>query len=391
MDLLGVASGCGRFNSFGGVDHHAVKFAQSRCGFFTLKRFALESIINWLPERIPHFLLLLAVNRHALRFLLPPLLQVLDGVDVKHWLCAQHARLVNHGFTPGNALAACGFERCVGRVHRGLPHRLNVCKNLFTQMPAVLPFFNKAIQTADVHLPIGVCFVGICPGRHFVNQQLALGFDDFGLLFNGFQPDFNHLVSLVAGVVKTLPERVVGRAALVGCFPQVAHVAQRVLLFSASQRLDEQRFSLANQFFADLVRTPALPAFQLAGSRERSVGSGFELAVNISDVLLECVTQLGCDFGSGFAVPLADFMFQFGNCGLYSSAGFFPHVFEHSRVDFGSCRAHVLLRRCHAARSTQFVSPNMHSRQWRSAVNRRLDRHAQCCLKSLPHCQQLAA
>ena len=45
--------------------------------------------------------------------------------------------------------------------------------------------------------------------------------DGFGLFFDGFKPSLNHFVGFVASIVKALPQRVVGRTALVRCFPQV--------------------------------------------------------------------------------------------------------------------------------------------------------------------------
>ena len=125
MNLLRIPTGGGSFNGLCGVDHQAIKLTQSRGGFFTLQRFALKGVVNGFAKRIPHFLLLLALNRHALSFMLPALLQVLDRINVQHRLGAQRLRFFDHGFTPGNALGTCGFKRCVGSVHRGLPHGLN--------------------------------------------------------------------------------------------------------------------------------------------------------------------------------------------------------------------------------------------------------------------------
>ena len=104
MNLLCIATSGGCFNGFGCIDHHAVVFTQSGRGFFALQCFALEGVVNRLSESVPHFLFLLTLNRHALRFMLPALLQVLDGVNVQHRLSAQHHSFFNHGFAPGNAL-----------------------------------------------------------------------------------------------------------------------------------------------------------------------------------------------------------------------------------------------------------------------------------------------
>ena len=82
-------------------------------------------------------------------------------------------------------------------------------------MPAVLPLFNKAVQAADLHFPVSAGSVGSGPRSDFIYQNLALGFDGLGLLFDRLKPSFNDLVGLVAGIVKALPQCVVGCAALV--------------------------------------------------------------------------------------------------------------------------------------------------------------------------------
>ena len=185
MNLRHITACSRSCNGFGRIDHHAVKLAQCGGGFFTLCCLALKGVVNRLAKSVPHFLLLLALNRHALCFMLPALLQRLDGINAHHRLCTQRLGFFDHGFAACQACRACSFKRRVGSVHRGLPLRLDFCKGFFAQVSGALPLFDKAIQAADMRLPVGTDFVGISPGLHFVNQQLALGFDRFGLFFNG--------------------------------------------------------------------------------------------------------------------------------------------------------------------------------------------------------------
>ena len=274
MNLLCVAAGVGGFKCLGGVQHQAVEFTQRGGGFFSLGGFALKGVVYRFAKRVPQFLLLLALDRHALRLVLPALLQRLDGIDVQRGLGAQGLRFFNHGSAMRQALIAGGGQRRVSSVHRGFPLRLDFCKGFFVQVTGLAPFVDKAVQAADLHLPVGVALVGFGPGQHFIDQGAALRLGGFGLLFNGFQPDFNHLVSFVAGVVKALPQCVVGRAALVAGFPQVAHGAQGFLLLAPAHGFGRQQLGFDHQFFANLVGTPALPAFEFAGGRQRGVGGG---------------------------------------------------------------------------------------------------------------------
>ena len=127
-------------------------------------------------------------------------------------------------------------------------------------------------------------------------------------------------MGFVAGIIKTLPQRVVGCAALVRSFPLVAHHAQAVLLLATTEWLGNQRFSLDDQRFADLVGTPALPAFKLARGRECGVGSGFQLAVDVAYIFFQGLTQISGNFGCGLAVAFTHFMFQFGKRRLHDGA-----------------------------------------------------------------------
>ena len=393
MNLLRVTGcSCG-LNGFCCIKHHPVKFAQ---GFgrlfgcsFTLNRFALKRIVNRLSESVPHFLFLLALNRYALRLMLPALLQMLDRINMQHRCSTQGLSFFNHGLAAGQRVCARCFQRRVGGVHRGFPHRLNFCKNLFAQMPSVLPFFDKTVQAANVHFPI--CAASICgsPGQYFINQHLALGFDGFSLFFHRFQPGLNHFVRLVARIIKALPQRLVGRTALIGGFPQIPHVPEGVLLLSPAQRFEQKCFSLADQFFTNLVCAPALPAFQFTSSRQCGMGGCFKRAVDVANVLLQRATQFSRYFGGGFAVAACYFMLQPGNSFLDESGRLFAHVFEYSGVDFGFGWTGFLRRSRPAAGGAQLFGPHRYGWQRRSVIFRRFDRYSQRGLKCTPNGQQL--
>ena len=86
------------------------------------------------------------------------------------------------------------------------------------------------------------------------------------------QPGQHGFVGLIASGIKTLPQRVVGQAALVNLLPAVAQMAQLVLHFSATHGGGfvgiEQGFGLRDQVGAHLIGQPALPAFGIAAGRQ---------------------------------------------------------------------------------------------------------------------------
>ena len=275
MNLLGVTAVVGGFQGFGGYQDHAVELTHRSSSFFTLDRLALESVIDRLAEGIPHFLLLFALDGHALRFVLPALLQRLDGVNAQHRLGTQHHGFFDHGLASGNAVGPGGGQWCVCQIHGSLPLRLDLGKSFFAQVAGFTPFVDKPVQAADLQLPVSAGFVGFGPGQHLIDEDLALGLDGLGLLLDRFQPHFHDFVSLIAGVIKTLPHRLIGCAALVAGLPLVAHHTQRVLLFTPTQRLGQQRIGLDDQFLTNLVGTPALPAFQLTSVGQCGVSGSF--------------------------------------------------------------------------------------------------------------------
>ena len=342
MDFLRVAAGRGLLNGLGGFQHVTVMLTQCSSGFFTLDGLALESVVNRLAESVPELLLLLALDGHALRLLLPALLHRLDGIDAQLRLSTQGLRFFDHGLAAGQAGLARAGQRRIGLLHGGFPDGLDFSKGFITQVAGFAPFFDKTVQTANMVLPVSAVFIGFGPGQHFVNQCLALGFVGFGLLLDFFQPGFDDLVGFVAGIVKTLPQRVVGRAALVRGLPLLAHVAQRVLLLAPAQRLGDQRFGLDDQLFANLVGTPALPAFELTGGGQRGVGGGLQFAVDVADVFFQRMAQVSGDLGRGLAVAFGDFMLQLGECLLHGGRSFGAQLIEHGRVYFDLGRARGL-------------------------------------------------
>ena len=287
-----------------------------RSGFFALLGLAVEGLVNRLAEGVPQLLLKLAVQRDALRLLLPVLLQCFDGVNAHHRHRAQRLGLFDHGVAAFDALFLRRLQRGVSRVHRRFPLGLQLGEGFFRHMAQVLPTLGKLVQTTADALPITlVCQLSnrVCPpGGDFSHQIQALGAVDGVFGFDLLNPGFHHDVGGVASVVKRLPQGVVGQAALVGLFPLLAQGAQGFLHFAAAQGLAfwafEQAFGLGDQLFAQLVGTPALPAFQLASGGQRCVGLVLQLVINQFAMLFQRVTQgIGCA-SAGFAVAFAYFL-----------------------------------------------------------------------------------
>ena len=341
-------------------------------------------------------MLLFALNRHGLCLMLPALLQVLDRINMQLRLAAQHLRFIDHGPAPRQTVGASSPQRCVGRVHRSFPLRLDLGKRLFTQVTRGRPLLDKTVEAADLVFPVGVALIRLGPGKHLVNQQPALGLDGFALLLDFLQPDLDHLVGFITSVVKTFPHGMVGCTALVAGFPELAHGAQRVLLLAPTQWLGHQRFCLGHKFFANLVGTPALPALKLTGSRECRMGGCLQRAVDIANIFFQRLAQLGGHFGGGLAVAFGHFMFEFGQSCLHKSCRFFAHLLEQGGIDFGFGRTCGLSARCRVAATrrtahrAQLVSPDRYRRQGCSCVFGGGNRQCQRGLESLPHGQQLA-
>ena len=173
-------------------------------------------------------------------------------------------------------------------------------------------------------------------------------------------------MGFVAGIVKAFPQRVVGRAALVAGFPQLAHGAQGFLLLAPAHRLGQQGFGFFDQIFTDLVGAPALPAFQFAGGGQGRMGGGFQRVGDVAHMHLEGGAQVGGGLGGGLAVAFGDFGFELGQSGLHGFGGFGAEFGQHRRVklDFG-CAGRLVAggSACfggQATRAAQFVGPHRH-------------------------------
>ncbi len=207
-----------------------------------------------------------------------------------------------------------GFKWRSSVVDGGFKERLQFGKGFFTDMAAFAPAVTKLMQDAVETLPVVVQRGGVGggPGVDFFNQGQALGTVLSRLGLDFFKPDFDHFVGFVAGVVKTFPQTVVGHAALVGLLPLVTQGAQAFLKFAAAHGLTfralEQALGLGDEFFAQLVGTPALPAFQFTCSGQRRVGLVFEFVVDDFAEFFERIAQGIGSTGTGFAVAFANFL-----------------------------------------------------------------------------------
>ena len=191
--------------------------------------FALECFVQRLPEGIPQFLRQLAVHRHSLRFELPTLLQSLHCVNAQTGRSAQLFGFFNHGAAQRHAVSLGFVDGCVGGLHRGLPLRLHVGKEFFTQVTTVAPALGEGVQFTRLFFPIGVARVFLRPSSHLGQQGHALFTVGRGLGLGFFKPSLHKGIGPVACLIKTLPQTVVGLPALVGFFPGLAQLAQAVL------------------------------------------------------------------------------------------------------------------------------------------------------------------
>ena len=310
---LCIATGVGGFQRAGRVQHHAVARTQGCVGLFALNGFAVEGVVNRFAKSVPELLLKAALQRHGVGLGLPALLQGLHGVNAQLGHCAQHIGLVNHGVALFHAEFLQRLQRRCGSADGRQPQRLHLGKGFFTHVPGLAPAVAKLVQDAVEALPVIVqrCGVGRAPGFHLFNQGQSPGLVFGRLGLHLFKPGLHHLVGLVAGFIKTLPQAMVGHAALVGLLPLLAQVTQVFLHLAPAQLMPsfalEQAFGFGNQFFAQLVGAPALPAFQFAGSDQRRVGLVLKLVVNHPTKFLERVAQGIGGTSAGFAMAFRNF------------------------------------------------------------------------------------
>ena len=362
---LGVGAGVCSVQCLGGFQHHAITVAQRSSGLFALQRLAVEGVVNGLAEAVPQLLLELALQRNALGLGLPAVLQRLDGVDVQHRCIAQRLRFLHHGLAHHHALLLCSFQRRGGQVEGFLPQRLQFGVHFFADMAGIAPAVRELVQCAVETFPVvrlGAFLVALGPGLELLDQRQALlaVLCRFGLDF--LQPDFDHLVRFVAGVVEALPQRVVGGAALVGLLPVLAQRTQGLLHLAPAQRLTvralQQGLGLGDEFFAQLVSAPALPALQFAGSGQGGMGLVLQRVIDQTTMLLQGVAHRGRSADAGLAVAQRDLVLQFQQRITHDLCGLGTHF----GVNGGLGRfGHGLGRQ--ATRLAQFVGPDRHRRQ----------------------------
>ena len=256
-----------------------------------------------------------ALQRHGVRFGLPTLLQRFDSIDPQHRRGPEYFGLFNHRFPFGNAELLQRLKRCGGGANGGQPQRLNLRKIFLAQVAGFAPAVAELVQDAVETFPVVVqgCWIGRAPGVHLFDQSHAFSAVLHRLRLDFFQPRLNHFVGLVAGFVKTFPQAVVGHAALVSLFPLFAQSTQVFLHLAPAQLVArfafKQGFSFVDQFFAQLINAPALPAFKLGGRPQGEVDLGFELVANQSAMLLERIAKGIGGAGAGFAVTFGHFKF----------------------------------------------------------------------------------
>ena len=182
-------------------------------------------------------MLQLALQRHSLGQTLPLLLQAAHSVHAQHIGSAQNRGLFNQGMALCQVGSLCGIQWRTGFAHCSLPQWLQLGELLFAQMATIAPGIGETVQLTCMCFPVGVAGVLLGPSFQFFHQRqpLCTVGSRFGLEL--FQPLLHHFVGLVAGFIKTLPQRMVGRSTLVGLFPGFAQGTQAFLDFSATWAL----------------------------------------------------------------------------------------------------------------------------------------------------------
>ena len=388
LNLLGIARGVGFFQGPGSGDHPAVMLTQGLGGLLSFLCLALKGLIDGLAEGIPELLLLAPIQRHHLGLVLPALLQGLDRVNAQGRLGTQGLGLVDHGAAAGQAVLTCRIQGRRGGIDQGLPLAVQLRKGFLAQVAGLAPALLEAVQAAKVLLPIGIGLLGLGPGTQLVHQGAALRAAGL-LLFTGFfQPGLDHLVCLVAGFVKALPESVIGRAPLVAGLPLFAQGPQGLLLFAPAQGFVDQGLGFGQQLFPYLVGTPALPTLEFTGRAQSGVGLGLQGTVQVAGMLLEGLAQVGRGLGGGLAMAFGQLGLQYGQRGRHDLAGGGTLLGAGSRIGLGTNR---FFCRGLPTASPQLVGPDGHGRQGRSWVGGRGNGQGQGRLEGLPDRQQLGA
>ena len=142
-----------------GIEHRPVALAKHRSKLLALLALALKSFVNGLAESLPEFLLLAPLQRHPLRFLLPSLLQFLDGIDAQR-SAGLRGRFCDHLLPRGNTGLLGLLKRFGGLLQHSLPLGLQFCKYFFTHMPGFTPAAAEFAQLALRGLPVSSALLG---------------------------------------------------------------------------------------------------------------------------------------------------------------------------------------------------------------------------------------
>ena len=373
-----------------------------------LGAFALESFVQRRTEHFPEFLFGLSVQRDRLGFDLPALLQGLDGIHTQSGRSAQLAGFVDQGLAAFDAGFLGGFEAGGSGFENRLPLRLHLAKGFFTQVARIAPAVGELVQGTQLGTPVFAIGVGRRPGFDFVHQGHALGAVVGRLFFHLLEPSQHGFVGFVASGIETLPQRMVGQAALVGLLPAVAQLAQLVLHFAAAHGGGlvgvQQAFSLGHQGLAHLVGQPALPAFGVTRCGQGLVHPLVQGGVQVLAVGFEGRTQSVDPLGQGGALALGDLFFKrFQHFG-HGLEGLLAQGLALGRVHFGFGRLGLfggIARRRHcggglnvrhdlAAQTADFIGPHGHRGQGGGGIGLGLLGQRQGGRKTLPDGLQLA-
>ena len=328
-----------------------------------------------------------------MRLGLPALLQRLDRVNAQFARVAQHPRLLDHGLAHQQRTLLLRLQRRGSRVDGRLPERLQFGEHLFTDMAAIAPAVAKLVQQTIEAFPVLIQRGPVVgrPGIEFLDQRQALGAVLRRLGLDLFEPNLDHLVGLVAGIVKALPEAVIGHPALVGLLPLLAQGAQVFLHLAPPNGLPlravQQALRLLHQFFTQLIGAPTLPAFEFAGRRQRRVRLVLQFVVDDPAEFLERLAQRPGGPGAGFAMPLGNLLLQPGEHFTYRR----HRLRAHLRVDRRAFRSGRRGLGQNTPGLAQFLSPHRHWRQRRAGILGSTAGLRQGRPERLPDDQQLAA
>ena len=152
----------------------------------------------------------------------------------------------------------------------------------------------------------------------------------------------------------------------------------------------QQGLGLDHQFFAQLVRAPALPAFKFPGGAQRGMHPGFKRSVQIPAMLLERIAQRSRGTGTGFAMAFTDFLLHFFEHRRHRCGGVLALFLTHRGIHLRLGWLGGNLRR-QAACGAQLLGPHRHRRQRRGGVGLCGNGLRQGSAEGVPDHQQLGA